>query len=44
MTCPNCKATYSCGCKERTASDGKKCCNLCIANYEQLLKQKTKKP
>lgn len=40
MTCDNCKTHLSCGCKVRTASDGKKVCTACIANYETLLKAK----
>lgn len=40
MQCSNCKATYTCGCKKKTASDGKECCTKCIAAYEANLKKK----
>lgn len=37
MTCPNCLATLSCGCKKRTASNGAQVCTACIASYELKL-------
>lgn len=40
--CSNCKSALSCSCKERTASDGKKCCTKCIAAYEASIKNKKK--
>lgn len=36
-TCPNCGAQITCGCQERTASNGAKICTNCIANYENML-------
>lgn len=36
-TCPNCGAQITCGCQERTASNGAKICTNCIAFYEQKL-------
>lgn len=38
ISCPNCKTTLTCGCKNRTASDGKKCCAYCVNSYEKALK------
>jgi hypothetical protein len=35
--CNNCKTHLSCGCQRRTASDGKQCCDSCIAEYEARL-------
>lgn len=37
-TCPNCKATLSCGCQKKKASDGKAVCNNCLSAYEKKLK------
>lgn len=37
MTCSNCNARLSCGCKRRTASDGKQCCSSCVGAYEKTL-------
>lgn len=34
MNCPNCGAVLNCSCKLRTASDGKRCCTMCVAAYE----------
>lgn len=31
--CPNCSATHGCGCQEKIAPDGRKCCTNCIASY-----------
>lgn len=36
-TCSNCGAQISCGCQDRTASDGKQVCSNCLAFYEQQL-------
>lgn len=38
-TCKNCGATITCGCQDRTASNGIVVCSNCIAIYEQNLKQ-----
>jgi transcription elongation factor Elf1 len=35
--CPNCGAQITCGCQDRTASDGKRVCSNCVAYYEQQL-------
>lgn len=43
MTCQNCSRTLSCGCKKRTATDGKQVCTLCIEEYEKKLKSKKEK-
>lgn len=40
-TCLNCGNRLSCGCKKRTASDGKSCCVKCLTQYENSLKKKT---
>lgn len=37
--CQNCKANIGCGCNARRASDGKSCCQNCLANYEATLKK-----
>lgn len=42
--CGNCSATITCGCQKRTASDGKSCCNNCIANYERKIKAPPPQP
>lgn len=42
MICENCKANFSCGCKIRTASNGKKCCVYCIDAVEKEIKKKEK--
>jgi hypothetical protein len=39
--CSNCKATLSCGCQRRTASNGVSVCTNCLANYEKSLKKST---
>jgi hypothetical protein len=39
--CSNCGATLSCGCKKRTAKDGKSCCALCVDKYNQALTGKS---
>jgi hypothetical protein len=47
MTCINCGATLSCGCQQRTASNGGSACTNCIASYENkiaLLNQITNAP
>lgn len=36
--CSNCGVSLGCSCKERVATDGKKCCTLCVTNYEQSIK------
>lgn len=36
--CTNCGRAITCGCQERTASDGKKTCSSCNAQYEEVLK------
>ena len=41
MKCSNCGTKLSCGCQQRTASDGKSVCSTCITAYEQSLKPKT---
>ena len=38
--CGNCGKTLVCGCKRRTASDGKSCCTSCISTYEKNIKKK----
>ena len=35
--CPNCKQSYSCSCKQRTAKDGTPCCSKCVSTYNQKL-------
>lgn len=35
--CTNCGGQITCGCQERTASDGKKICSRCVTAYEQNL-------
>lgn len=37
--CPNCNRKLTCGCKKRTASDGKQCCASCVSTYEKTLKK-----
>ena len=37
--CVNCGDHLSCGCQRRDASDGKSCCENCIAAYEAKLQQ-----
>jgi hypothetical protein len=37
MNCQFCQTKITCGCQERTASDGTKVCQSCIARYENLL-------
>lgn len=41
LKCGNCGRTLSCGCKKRTASDGKQCCVTCVAGYEKSIKNTT---
>jgi hypothetical protein len=36
-TCTNCGAQITCGCQERTASNGKQVCSNCITAYENSL-------
>lgn len=36
-TCPNCGSQITCGCQDRTASNGAKVCSTCVALYEQQL-------
>jgi hypothetical protein len=35
--CTNCGSQITCGCQDRTASDGRKVCSSCIVSYEQQL-------
>lgn len=37
MNCSNCDSRLSCGCQRKIASDGRACCNGCIAAYENKL-------
>lgn len=37
MTCSNCKATMTCGCQKRVASNGVSVCSNCQASYEASL-------
>ena len=37
MNCTNCGHKLSCGCQQRTASDGKKVCSNCLSAYEANL-------
>lgn len=37
-SCENCKIKLSCGCKKRTASNGRSVCTSCLSNYEASLK------
>jgi hypothetical protein len=37
MTCTNCKATMTCGCQKRVASNGVSVCSNCHASYEASL-------
>jgi transcription initiation factor TFIIIB Brf1 subunit/transcription initiation factor TFIIB len=43
-TCPNCGSQITCGCQDRTASDGKKVCSNCVALYEQQIKPQNQTP
>lgn len=43
-TCSNCKATLSCGCQKRVASDKKSVCSNCLSKYEASLKTTAVKP
>lgn len=36
--CPNCGAQITCGCQNRTASNGATVCSNCVALYEEQLK------
>jgi hypothetical protein len=36
-TCPNCGTVITCGCQQRTASNGVQACTNCIGTYEQQL-------
>ena len=40
--CQNCKANIGCGCNAKRASDGRSCCQNCLANYEASLKNAAK--
>lgn len=35
--CNNCKTTLSCGCQNRTASNGVQVCSNCILSYENKI-------
>jgi ribosomal protein L31 len=37
VTCPNCGAVITCGCQQRTASNGVNVCSSCHGQYEQNL-------
>lgn len=37
MTCINCGATLSCGCQQRTASNGAAVCTNCVTSYESKI-------
>jgi hypothetical protein len=37
MKCPNCSTALSCGCQQRTASNGAQVCSSCIQAYEHNL-------
>lgn len=39
--CKNCNRQLSCQCLEKRASDGQRCCVVCIEEYENLLKANT---
>jgi hypothetical protein len=39
-TCTNCGKEITCGCQDRTASNGTRVCSSCLAFYEQMLVQK----
>lgn len=41
MNCPNCGSAITCGCQERTASNGAKACTSCITKLETSLKATT---
>ncbi len=36
--CSNCKATLSCGCQRRVASNGTSVCTGCLGKYEASIK------
>lgn len=40
LICPNCKATLTCGCQKRKASDGVTICSNCVRAYESKLSRK----
>ena len=35
--CNNCKTPLSCGCQNRTATDGVQVCSNCLTQYEQKI-------
>ena len=37
--CPNCKATLSCGCQKKKASNGVVVCRSCVTKYERSLQE-----
>ena len=37
MNCSNCGTKLTCGCQQRTASNGKMVCTNCVAAYENSL-------
>lgn len=39
MKCSNCNSKLSCGCQQRTASNGVPVCSNCINVYENMLKE-----
>jgi hypothetical protein len=39
MKCNNCKATLTCGCQKKVASNGANVCGNCISSYEANLKK-----
>jgi hypothetical protein len=43
MKCQNCGKKLNCGCKKRTANDGKSCCSSCVTTYNNQLATSEKK-
>ena len=41
MRCGNCNTKHGCSCQARTASDGKKCCSICLPGYEKSIGNNT---
>jgi hypothetical protein len=37
LKCSNCGKNLSCGCKKRTAKDGKSCCDQCVNTYNAAI-------
>ena len=38
MKCPNCGTKLSCGCQQKSATDGKAVCSICITKYEASIR------